>query len=68
MHLLRFKIPGLHSEKGYKYSYNEDDDDEVFDYPPVALALGSGGRLDVAYVVNAEWKRLNLLKDIKKVP
>lgn len=66
MQLLKFKIPGLHGNivddtHGYKYA---EDEDETFEYPPVVLALGTGGRLEAGYLVNQDWKSLNLLKDI----
>ena len=66
MQLLKFKIPGLHGNiidelHGYKYS---EDDDDRFEYPPVVLTLGTGGRLEAGYLVNQDWKSLNLLKDI----
>ena len=68
--LLKFKIPGLHGDvidqkNGYKYS---EDDDETFEYPPVVLALGTGGKLEAGYLVNQEWKAQNLLKDLIPLP
>ena len=70
MQLLKFKIPGLHGNiiddtHGYKYA---EDEDETFEYPPVVLALGTGGRLEAGYLVNQDWKSLNLLKDIIPLP
>ena len=69
MQLLNFKIPGLHGNlidefHGFKYS---EDDYETFEYPPVVLTLGTGGMMDAGYLVNQDWKSLNLLKEITPI-
>jgi hypothetical protein len=69
LQLLNFKIPGLHGSiidefHGFKYSVNGD---ESYEYPPVVLTLGTGGKLEAGYLVNQDWKSLNLLKDIRPI-
>jgi hypothetical protein len=67
MQLLNFKIPGLHGniiDEFHGYKYSENADEEMLEYPPVVLALGTGGRLEAGYLVNEDWKTFDLLKDI----
>jgi hypothetical protein len=33
----------------------------------VVLTLGTGGRLEAGYLVNQDWKSLNLLKEITPI-
>jgi hypothetical protein len=67
LQLLKFKIPGLHGniiDEFHGYKYSENSDEEMLEYPPVVLALGTGGMLEAGYLVNEDWKRFDLLKEI----
>ena len=55
-------MPGLHGGGGgFRYVENED---ETYEYPPVVVSLGTGGKVEAGYLANQAWKDMVVVREI----